>query len=77
MDIATGAGLAFGLLVLYTMIAMGGDLLMFLDLHAFIVIFGGSTASTFIRFPLSSIFSAAIAIRGCLRQSDFTSFLSR
>ena len=26
MDIATGAGLAFGLVVLYTMIAMGGDL---------------------------------------------------
>jgi chemotaxis protein MotA len=56
VDIATGAGLAFGLLVLYTMIAMGGDLRMFLDLHAFIVIFGGATAATLIRFPLSSIF---------------------
>jgi chemotaxis protein MotA len=56
VDIATGAGLAFGLLVLYTMIAMGGDLRMFADLHAFVVIFGGATAATLIRFPLSSIF---------------------
>jgi chemotaxis protein MotA len=37
------------------MIAMGGDLGMFLDLHAFIVIFGGATASTMIRFPFSSL----------------------
>ena len=35
---------------------MGGDLRMFLDLHAFIVIFGGATAATLIRFPLSCIF---------------------
>ena len=35
---------------------MGGDLRMLLDLHAFIVIFGGATAATLIRFPLSCIF---------------------
>jgi flagellar motor component MotA len=35
---------------------MGGDLRMFLDVHAAIVIFGGSFAATLIRFPLSSIF---------------------
>jgi chemotaxis protein MotA len=55
VDIATGAGLGFGLLVLYTMIAMGGDLRMFADLHAFIVIFGGATAATMIRFPFSAL----------------------
>jgi chemotaxis protein MotA len=55
VDIATGAGLAFGLVVLYTMIAMGGDLSMFMDLHAFIVIFGGATAATMIRFPFSTL----------------------
>ena len=37
------------------MIAMGGSLGMFLDLHAFIVIFGGATAATMIRFPFSSL----------------------
>ena len=38
------------------LIMMGGDLRMFVDYHAFIVIFGGSIAATLIRFPLSSIF---------------------
>ena len=56
MDLSTGLGLGFGGVVLVTLIMMGGDLRMFLDLHAFIVIFGGATAATLIRFPLSSIF---------------------
>ena len=55
MDISTGLGLVFGGIVLCALIMMGGDLRMFLDLHAFIVIFGGATAATLIRFPLSSI----------------------
>src|SRR3982751_3019207 len=54
MDISTGLGLVFGGIVLVALM-MGGDLRMFLDLHAFIVIFGGSTAATLIRFPLSCI----------------------
>src|SRR6201989_2126569 len=56
MDIATGLGLIAGGIVLITLILMGGDLRMFLDMHAFIVIFGGSFAATLIRFPLASIF---------------------
>jgi chemotaxis protein MotA len=56
MDIATGLGLLAGVIVLATLILMGGDLRMFLDVHAAIVIFGGSFAATLIRFPLSSIF---------------------
>src|SRR5438067_13530136 len=56
MDIATGLGLLAGAVVLTTLIMMGGDLRMFLDLHAFIVIFGGSCSATLIRFPLASIF---------------------
>jgi chemotaxis protein MotA len=56
MDLSTGLGLAFGGVVLVTLILMGGDLGMFLDIHAFIVIFGGATAATLIRFPLSSLF---------------------
>jgi chemotaxis protein MotA len=56
MDIATGLGLLAGATVLVALILMGGDLRMFLDAHAFIVIFGGSFAATLIRFPLSSIF---------------------
>jgi chemotaxis protein MotA len=56
MDIATGLGLVAGSLVLASLILMGGDLRMFADSHAFIIIFGGSFAATLIRFPLSSIF---------------------
>ena len=56
MDIATSLGLVAGGIVLVTLIMMGGDLRMFADTHAAIVIFGGSFAATLIRFPLSSIF---------------------
>ena len=56
MDIATSLGLIAGGIVLVTLIMMGGDLRMFADTHAAIVIFGGSFAATLIRFPLSSIF---------------------
>jgi chemotaxis protein MotA len=56
MDIATGLGLLAGAVVLVTLILMGGDLRMFVDSHAFIVIFGGAFAATLIRFPLSCIF---------------------
>src|SRR3982750_2652175 len=56
MDIATSLGIVAGAIVLVTLIMMGGDLRMFLDAHAAIVIFGGSFAATLIRFPLSSIF---------------------
>jgi chemotaxis protein MotA len=56
MDISTGLGLLAGAVVLCTLILMGGDLRMFLDVHAAIVIFGGSFAATLIRFPLGSIF---------------------
>jgi chemotaxis protein MotA len=55
MDIATGVGLIAGMLVVVTLILMGGDLRMFYDVHAIIIIFGGSFAATLIRFPLASI----------------------
>jgi chemotaxis protein MotA len=56
MDISTGLGLVAGAIVLAVLILMGGDLRMFVDMHAFIVIFGGAFAATLIRFPLSSMF---------------------
>src|SRR5215475_706624 len=50
------ASLLAGAAVLCTLILTGGDLRMFLDVRAAIVTFGGSFATTLIRFPLSSIF---------------------
>src|SRR6516165_9798164 len=56
MDISTGLGLLAGAVVVLTMIFMGGDLRMFINDHAMIIIFGGSFAATLIRFLLSSMF---------------------
>src|SRR5687768_12875320 len=55
MDIATLLGLIAGAIVLCTLILMGGDFRMFYDIHAVIIIFGGSFAATLIRFPVSSM----------------------
>ena len=55
MDIATGLGLIAGAVVIATLILMGGDFRMFYDVHAVIIIFGGSIAATLIRFPFVSI----------------------
>src|ERR1700678_3283939 len=52
MDIMTGAVLLFGIVVIATMVFMGGDLGMFVSEHAVIIIFGGSISATMIRFPL-------------------------
>ncbi len=56
MDIATSLGLAAGIGIIGLVILMGGDLHMFVSEHAAILIFGGCSAATLIRFPLSSIF---------------------
>ena len=55
MDIATLLGLIAGAIVLCTLILMGGDFRMFYDIHAVIIIFGGSFAATLIRFPMSAM----------------------
>jgi chemotaxis protein MotA len=55
MDIATSLGLLAGAIVVSTLILMGGDFRQFYDVHAVIVIFGGSFAATLIRFPFSAI----------------------
>jgi chemotaxis protein MotA len=55
MDIATGLGLIAGSIVVVSLILMGGDLRMFYDVHAIIVIFGGSISATLIRFPFTAI----------------------
>src|SRR5246127_2580343 len=56
MDISTGLGLLAGVIVVLTMIFMGGDLRMFISDHAITIIFGLSFAATLLRFPLSSMF---------------------
>lgn len=55
MDIATILGLVVGMITVVTLILLGGSFGMFYDVHALIVIGGGCTAGTLIRFPLSAM----------------------
>jgi chemotaxis protein MotA len=55
MDLATGVGILSGIATLTILILMDGNFGMYVDKHAFIVIFGGSASATLIRFPFSSI----------------------
>jgi chemotaxis protein MotA len=55
MDIATALGLVAGAIVIVTLILLGGDLRMFYDVHAIIIIFGGSFSATLIRFPVAAM----------------------
>ena len=66
MDLTTALGLAAGATVILTLILLGGDLRTFYDMHAAIVIFGGSFAATLIRFPLASIVgSSRVDLQAC------------
>jgi chemotaxis protein MotA len=55
MDIMTSIGLVVGIIVIATMMLLGGDVHMFISEHAIIIIFGGSIAATMIRFPLAAM----------------------
>jgi chemotaxis protein MotA len=55
MDIMTSVGLVLGVIVIATIMLLGGDLGMFWSEHACIIIGGGSIAATMIRFPLGAI----------------------
>jgi chemotaxis protein MotA len=56
MDFATILGFLAGITVVSTLVLDGGSLGMFVSEHAMIVVFGGCTAATLIRFPLGAIF---------------------
>ena len=55
MDLATALGFVAGVITVTTLILLGGNFGMFYDVHALIVIGGGCTAGTLIRFPLSAM----------------------
>ena len=55
MDFATIVGLLIGIAVVCTLILLGGSFSLFYDIHAVIVIGGGCSAATIIRFPFSAL----------------------
>ena len=56
MDLATGLGLIGGFATVVVLILVdGGNFAAYFDKHAIIVIFGGATAATMVRFPFAAI----------------------
>ena len=56
MDLATGIGFIGGFLTVFVLIMIdGGNFAAYFDKHAVIVIFGGATAATMMRFPFSTM----------------------
>ena len=59
MDLATLLGLVSGFGVIIGAIAVGGSLMLFLNAPAVIIVVGGTTAATLIKFPLFTSIRAA------------------
>jgi chemotaxis protein MotA len=56
MDIATGVGIIAGIATICSLIIIdGGNFAAYYDKHAMIIIFGGASAATMVRFPFSVI----------------------
>lgn len=55
MDIATAVGLVMGCVTVAVLILLDGNFGIYVDKHAFIVIFGGAISATLIRYPFSTM----------------------
>ncbi|WP_135080369.1 MotA/TolQ/ExbB proton channel family protein [Terasakiella sp. SH-1] len=58
MDLATLIGIALGLVLIVASIMMGGDIGSFINIPSIVVVFGGVTAATLVKFPLSECIAA-------------------
>ena len=71
MDLATLLGLVSGFGVIIGAIAVGGSLMLFLNAPAVIIVVGGTTAATLIKFPLKTFLSAfKVAMRAFRSRAD-------
>ena len=60
MDLATIIGILAGLGVVITAIFLGGQITQFIDIPSMLIVIGGATAATMIRFPLAGVASALV-----------------
>jgi chemotaxis protein MotA len=60
MDLATIIGLLAGAAVIAVAIFLGGSVTQFIDLPSVLIVVGGGTAATLIRFPLAGVVNALI-----------------
>ncbi len=71
MDLATLLGLVSGFGVIIGAIAVGGSLMLFINAPAVIIVVGGTTAATLIKFPLKTFLSAfKVAMRAFRSKAD-------
>lgn len=66
MDVSTLIGAIVGLTAVCVGIALGGSFAVFIDPPAFLIVFGGAAASTFISFPLSNVLKVFAICKQCL-----------
>ncbi len=78
MDLATLLGLVSGFGVIIGAIAVGGSLMLFLNAPAVIIVVGGTTAATLIKFPLRTFLGAfTVAMRAFRSKADDPNTLIR
>ena len=58
MDLATIIGIVSGTIIVLVAIFLGGDFLTFVNLPSILIVVGGATAATVLRFPLAAVPSA-------------------
>lgn len=63
MDPATLIGVVTGTALITWAIIIGGSPALFLDVPSILIVFGGTTATLFIRYPLSDVFGTWAVIR--------------
>jgi len=57
MDISTLIGMVAGMAFIVIAIMLGGDIVLFVDAPAVLIVFGGTAATVFIRYPLRGVFT--------------------
>ncbi|MFN0264689.1 motility protein A [Tepidamorphus sp. 3E244] len=60
MDLATIIGIIFGAFVVGLAIFLGGEIGAFVDVPSVLIVVGGASAATLVRFPLANVASALI-----------------
>ncbi|MBK9387226.1 MAG: MotA/TolQ/ExbB proton channel family protein [Planctomycetes bacterium] len=73
LDRATFGGLAAGILVLGTALALGGSLRSFLDLPSLLLVVGGTFAATLVQHPLGTLREALRQVRAAFVEAPITS----
>ncbi len=68
MDLSTILGILLGLILIGGAIAMGGDIVGFINIPSFMITFGGTVAATMVMFPLKTVMNAMKVAQVALRE---------